>query len=129
MPAPDAYNTLRDELNRTGVISPEFKSLILSYASAIDREGFAAGKEEGKRTAGTRDRRLTPSEERYLTEAGRLSDIGLDNQIDELSHVFANMLSGERVPSFAREAQQLAAALLLRTRRGGLYLKNEVRER
>jgi hypothetical protein len=70
---------------------------------------------------------LTPSEERAMIEAGRLSDIGLDNSIDELSHMFANMLSGERVPSFAREARQLAAALLLRTRRGGMYLKNDVR--
>jgi hypothetical protein len=117
-----AWKMLTDELGRTAVISDDFKGTLFAIAGKIAEQARDCGREEGKRMARSPEVQataLTPSEERAM--------IGLDNSIDELSHMFANMLSGERVPSFAREARQLAAALLLRTRRGGMYLKNDVR--
>ena len=43
-----AYEGLRDELSKTGVISLEFKRLLLSYSGAIAQEAYDRGKQDGK---------------------------------------------------------------------------------
>lgn len=124
----NAWKMLEDELDRTAVISDKFKGTIYAIASKMAEQARERGREEGRSMA-KRDEvlgaPLLPSEERYLIEAGRLSDRGLDDCIDELSHYFTSLLSGEHVPAIERQARQLAAALLMRVRRGGLYLTSD----
>ena len=44
----DALQSLKDELNKTAVISQEFKTLLISLAMTIWFEGKAQGKKELK---------------------------------------------------------------------------------
>jgi len=123
MPAPDAYHALRDELSKTSVISADFRSVIMSYASAIDRESFAAGKEQGVSEAAARRTlsALTPWEEQFLVEAGKMDNATLEQRIEALGHDLSNVLDGERVSALDGHMLRLSAALLIRARRRGVF--------
>ena len=49
---PTAYNSLKDELARTGVISDSFKGLIIAYAANIAQEAHALGRKQERERMG-----------------------------------------------------------------------------
>lgn len=118
-----ALRDFKDELDRTEVISERFKTQLRLIVGQVNSEAYERGIEQGRsdRHRAALAGGLTIHEERALVEASTGSDITLDYHIEAGAHYFANLLPGERVPAIASEARRLAAALLIRCRRGGVY--------
>lgn len=119
----NAYLEFRDSLEATAVLSEGYKRtlrlMVHKAAEQAYERGRTEGREQAERLAGKAA--LHPNEERFLVEAGELDNETLEMRIESLGYTLSNMLDGERVLALQSEMRQLAAALLIRSRRSGVF--------